>query len=56
MDSSRQPADVVVRHGEDMVRLPAGQFKMGSTGFYPEEAPIREVDVNAFAIDRSRHR
>jgi formylglycine-generating enzyme len=44
---------MVLRYGEDMVGLPAGRFRMGSTGFYPEEAPIREVDVDAFAIDRA---
>lgn len=36
----------------DMIQLPGGRFRMGSVGFYPEEAPIREVEVGAFAIDR----
>jgi formylglycine-generating enzyme len=35
----------------DMIELPAGRFRMGSTGFYPEEMPVREVAVDAFAID-----
>ena len=26
---------------------------MGSTGFYPEEEPVREVDVDGFSIDRT---
>ena len=35
-----------------MVQIPAGTFRMGSEGFYAEEAPVREVEVGAFAIDR----
>ena len=38
-------------HGADMVRLEGGQFRMGSDRFYPEEAPIRTVEVGAFLID-----
>jgi len=37
---------------EEMVRIPAGRFRMGQTGFYPEEEPVREVDVEGFLIDR----
>lgn len=36
---------------EDMVLIPAGVFTMGSQDFYPEEAPIRRVSVDAFLID-----
>src|SRR5262249_9719738 len=36
----------------ELVELPAGSFPMGSTDFYPEEAPVRTVSVGAFAIDR----
>jgi formylglycine-generating enzyme required for sulfatase activity len=35
-----------------MVEIPAGRFTMGSTGFYAEESPVREVEVDTFAIDR----
>ena len=35
-----------------MVEIPAGRFLMGSAEFYAEEAPVREVAVGAFAIDR----
>jgi formylglycine-generating enzyme len=35
-----------------MVELPGGVFRMGSADFYSEERPIREVRVDAFAIDR----
>jgi len=37
---------------EGMIELPAGSFWMGSADFYPEEAPVREVAIDAFAIDR----
>ena len=32
--------------------LPGGSFRMGSTSFYPEEAPIHTATVGAFAIER----
>ena len=35
-----------------MASLPGGTFLMGSDEFYPEERPVREVTVAAFAIDR----
>jgi formylglycine-generating enzyme len=31
-----------------MKRLPAGEFAMGSEDFYPEEAPVRRVQVEGF--------
>ena len=37
---------------KNMVELPGGTFRMGSERFYPEERPVREVSVAAFAIDR----
>lgn len=36
----------------ELVELPGGEFAMGSTSFYPEEAPIHAVTVGAFAIER----
>ena len=38
--------------GAEMVEIPAGTFRMGADGFYPEEGPVREVAVGDFAIDR----
>lgn len=35
-----------------MIEIPAGSFRMGSADFYPEEAPVREVEISSFAIDR----
>lgn len=34
-----------------MIHLPGGAFSMGSTRFYPEEAPVRRVRVDPFWID-----
>ncbi|MGH6692036.1 MAG: formylglycine-generating enzyme family protein [Gammaproteobacteria bacterium] len=34
-----------------MVRTPAGRFLMGSDDFYPEERPVREVEVGDLWID-----
>lgn len=35
-----------------MVEIPAQRFRMGSETFYPEEAPVRAVELGDFAIDR----
>lgn len=36
----------------DLVDLPGGVFRMGSTAFYPDEAPVHDVAVAPFAIER----
>lgn len=36
---------------ENMVRIPCGQFQMGSADFYPEEQPVHDVCINEFWID-----
>ena len=36
---------------DEMVRVPAGVFRMGSEDFYPEESPVREVAVPELWID-----
>ncbi len=36
----------------DLVEVPAGRFRMGSADGYPEEAPVRVVEVGAFAMER----
>lgn len=36
----------------EMVRIPAGRFRMGCERAYPEEAPVREVEMATFLIDR----
>ncbi|OBA89053.1 sulfatase-modifying factor 1 [Mycobacteriaceae bacterium 1482268.1] len=36
----------------ELVEVPGGSFRMGSTSFYPEEAPIHTVQVTSFAIER----
>ncbi|BBZ24338.1 formylglycine-generating enzyme family protein [Mycolicibacter hiberniae] len=35
----------------ELVDIPAGVFRMGSTSFYPEEAPIHSVAVQPFAME-----
>jgi formylglycine-generating enzyme len=37
----------------DMVRIPGGTFRMGSNNHYPEEAPVHQVTVDGFWIDRT---
>jgi formylglycine-generating enzyme len=34
-----------------MARIPGGSFRMGSESFYPDEAPVREVEVDGFWMD-----
>ncbi|HEX2402718.1 MAG TPA: SUMF1/EgtB/PvdO family nonheme iron enzyme, partial [Mycobacterium sp.] len=36
----------------ELVELPGGSFRMGSTQFYREEAPIHTATVAAFAVER----
>jgi formylglycine-generating enzyme len=36
---------------EEMVWVPGGRFLMGSEDFYPEERPVREVEVDGFRMD-----
>lgn len=36
----------------ELVEIPGGVFRMGSTSFYPEEAPIHTATVAPFAIER----
>ncbi len=37
---------------KDMVWVPGGEFRMGSTQFYPEEGPVHRVAVDGFWADR----
>ncbi|MBU8809403.1 formylglycine-generating enzyme family protein [Mycolicibacterium goodii] len=36
----------------ELVEVPGGAFRMGSTSFYPEEAPVHTATVADFAIER----
>ena len=36
----------------ELVAVPGGSFRMGSTAFYPEEAPTHTVTVGVFAIEQ----
>ncbi|HET8873853.1 MAG TPA: SUMF1/EgtB/PvdO family nonheme iron enzyme, partial [Gaiellaceae bacterium] len=35
----------------EMIHVEGGSFRMGSEDFYPEERPVREVEVGDFLID-----
>jgi formylglycine-generating enzyme required for sulfatase activity len=37
----------------DLVEIPSATFAMGSDAHYPEEGPVHEVAVDAFAIERT---
>ncbi len=37
---------------DDMVKIPGGEFMMGSDNHYPEETPAHKVRVGAFRMDR----
>jgi len=37
----------------EMEWIPGGAFRMGSEEFYPEEAPVREVSVDGFWMNRT---
>ena len=36
---------------ENMAWVPGGRFLMGSEDFYPEERPVRRVEVDGFWMD-----
>lgn len=36
-----------------MVKIDGGEFSMGSLAFYPEEAPVQRVRVDAFLVSRT---
>ena len=46
------PEIVTTKSGIEMVRIPAGRFKMGSANGKEDEAPVREVEIDAFLMDR----
>ena len=50
MDAA-MPSSIAIPPPTGMIHLPGGIFQMGSEGFYPEEAPVRQVRVDPFWID-----
>ena len=44
--------DAGQRPTKDMVWVPGGSFLMGSRDFYPEERPVRRVEVDGFWMDK----
>ena len=43
---------IAAENRDGMVRVEGGSFRMGSDRFYPEEAPVRELRIEGFWIDR----
>ena len=46
------PQIVTTKSGIEMVLIPAGRFKMGSASGREDESPVREIDIDAFLMDR----
>src|SRR5436305_8628182 len=49
--AARLAAVAVTTVREGMKWVPAGSFLMGSEAFYPEEGPVRSVQVEGFWMD-----
>jgi sulfatase modifying factor 1 len=47
------PAEYNTPPDDDVVWIPGGTYLMGSDRFYPEERPVRRIEVDGFWIDRS---
>jgi formylglycine-generating enzyme required for sulfatase activity len=46
------PPTIATKSGIEMVLIPAGTFRMGSSGGKADEVPIHEVQIGAFLMDR----
>jgi len=44
---------ITTKTGATMVLIPAGRFRMGSADGKPDEAPVHEVSLDAFLMDRT---
>ena len=53
MASQARHAKAQDRAVDDMVWIEGGVFQMGSAAHYPDEAPVREVKVDGFLMDRT---
>src|SRR3954462_15798369 len=49
--TSSVPLSALRREREGMTWIPGGSFLMGSEDFYPEERPVRSVELGGFWID-----
>jgi formylglycine-generating enzyme required for sulfatase activity len=47
------PQAIATKTGAEMVLIPAGRFRMGATDGKADEAPVHEVSINAFLMDRT---
>ena len=46
------PEIVTTKSGIEMVLIPAGRFKMGSATARKTKSPVREIEIDAFLMDR----
>jgi formylglycine-generating enzyme required for sulfatase activity len=49
---SAVPEIIKTKSGMEMVLIPAGRFQMGSAGGKEDESPLREIQLDAFLMDR----
>jgi len=47
------PQSIATKTGAEMVLIPAGRFRMGATDGKADEAPVHEVSVDSFLMDRT---
>jgi formylglycine-generating enzyme required for sulfatase activity len=50
--NSPHPEVVTTKSGIEMVLIPAGRFKMGAASGREDETPVREIEIDAFLMDR----
>lgn len=41
----------MAERSDQMIKIPAGNYAIGSDSFYPEEAPVRSIEIRSFLID-----
>ncbi|MEE8384320.1 MAG: SUMF1/EgtB/PvdO family nonheme iron enzyme [Dehalococcoidia bacterium] len=51
-DTAPAPRIITTAAGDEMVLIPAGSFRMGSSNGHADEAPVHEVKIDAFLMDR----
>jgi acetoin utilization deacetylase AcuC-like enzyme/formylglycine-generating enzyme required for sulfatase activity len=50
--AAEQPAIITTAGGVQMVLIPAGSFRMGSSSGPPDQQPVHEVALDSFLMDR----
>jgi formylglycine-generating enzyme required for sulfatase activity len=52
VDKGKFPEAFITKSGVEMLHIPAGSFKRGSTAGQADEAPVCRIEVSAFLIDK----